>query len=58
MTLQHHLFRIASSIIIAGSFLYALINTSSWLWIGEEAIGFLLVCRVIIWIDTAHEIDD
>lgn len=46
-----HLFRILSSIILAGTFIYALVNTYDWKFITIEVVVFFVMCGVIIAID-------
>lgn len=57
-----HLFRILSSIILAATFIYAIVNTYTWQWLTIEVVGFFVMCYVIIkvdqWIMEAHEMPD
>ena len=39
-------------------FIYVLIKTESWLWIGIETAGFALLCRIYVAIDSAIEVND
>jgi len=58
MKLKHHIFRIISSIVLSGLFIFVLVRTESWLWICVECIGFINIAVVIIAIDKANEIND
>ena len=55
---EHHIFRIISSIVLSGLFIFVLVRTESWLWICVEVTSYLIIAGVIIAIDKAHEIND
>jgi len=52
------MFRITASIVVCSLFIYALVNTYSWLWITLEVLGFLLLCGLVIHIDAAKQYPD
>ena len=58
MKLKHHLFRIISAIVLGAGFIYALVNTVSWILICLECIVAAFLCGLIIAIDSSHEMPD
>ena len=50
--------RIIWATILVTVFIYFLVKTESWLWIGIETAGFALLCRIYVAIDSAIEVDD
>lgn len=58
MTTKHHIQRIASALVLSATFIYLAVRIESWLFLGLLCLSYLLICGVIIAIDTAHEIND
>ena len=56
--MKRHLLRCVLSIVVALSFLAAIVYTESWLWIAIEIAGYLFIAYIIIAIDTAIEYPD
>ncbi len=54
----HHIQRIVSALILSASFIWAVISTESWVWIGMECLGYQFLCWVIIKMDESHEYKD
>ena len=47
--------RTISAIIASTLFIFAIVRTESWLFIGIEVLGFELICYLIICADRATE---
>jgi len=48
--------RTISILTLGGLFIFAIVRTESWLFLGMEVLGFELICYLIICIDEAKEI--
>ncbi len=54
----HHIQRIVAALILSASFIWAVVETESWFFLGVECLGYQFLCWVIIKMDQANEIED
>ena len=58
MKTKHHIQRITAAIVLTVAFIWLIVETESWLWLGIWCLVYLFISYLIIRFDQAKEIED